>query len=81
MLENINQQNGLWLGGGIVAYLLSGKLGPLKTIAQLGGMAAVALGAADILGIFKINQLPIVGSGYGAWERPHGGVVYPYGRY
>jgi len=62
----------MFLGGGILAYLISGKLGPLKGIVKLGGLAAAALGAADVIGIFKISQLPIVGSGYGAWERPYG---------
>jgi len=66
---NLNQQNGMFLGGGILAYLLAGKLGPLKGIVKLGGIAATALGAADVLGIFKISQLPIVGSMYGGWER------------
>jgi hypothetical protein len=70
---NINQQNGMFLGGGILAYMLSGKLGPLKGIAKLGGLAAAALGAADVVGIFKINdvmsKIPIVGSNFAGWER------------
>ncbi len=58
---NINQQNGIFVGGGLIAYLFSGKLGPLKTVAQLGGLAAAGLGVADILGIFKISQVPVIG--------------------
>jgi hypothetical protein len=66
----------MFLGGGLLAYMLSGKLGPLKGIAKLGGLAAAALGAADVVGIFKINdvvsKIPFVGSNFGAWERPYG---------
>ena len=62
----------MFLGGGILAYLLAGKLGPLKGIAKLGGIAAAGLGIADVLGIFKISQLPIVGSNFGEWERDVG---------
>ena len=74
MAININQKNGLWLGGGLLAYFLSGKLGPLKGIAKIGGLAAAAIGAADVMGVFSISQLPIVGSMFGAWERPYGTV-------
>ena len=54
---NLNQQNGMWLAGGILAYMFSGKLGPVKTIAKYGGLAAAALGAADVLGIFPISNV------------------------
>ncbi len=70
---NINQQNMIWTGGGLLAFMISDKLGPIKSIAKLGGLAAAAIGVADIMGIFSINQLPIPKfGGYGAWERPHG---------
>ena len=57
MAININQQNGMFLAGGILAYMFSGKLGPAKTIAKYGGLAAAALGAADVLGIFPISKV------------------------
>jgi hypothetical protein len=53
---NINQQNMIFAGGGILAYMFSGKLGPLKGIAKIAGLGAAALGVADIMGIFTINQ-------------------------
>lgn len=76
---NINSQNGMFLAGGILAYMFSNKLGPVKGIAKIGGLAAAALGAADVFGIFSINQLqgmiPSFG-GYGAGS--YGTNTLPY---
>lgn len=79
---NINQQNMIWAGGGLLAYMFGGKLplGPLKGLVKIGGIAAAGLGVADILGIFSLSQITsqlpslssLTGANYGAWERPHG---------
>lgn len=61
-MVNINQKNMIWAGGGLLAFMLSGKLGPLKTIAKIGGLAAAGVGVADMLGIFSISQVPILGA-------------------
>ncbi len=64
---NINQQNGIFLAGGILAYMFAGKLGPVKGIAKIGGLAAAALGAADVLGIFPISKITsMIPSFYGS---------------
>ena len=57
MAININQQKGMFLAGGILAYMFAGKLGPVKTISKWGGLAAAALGASDVLGIFPISNV------------------------
>lgn len=63
----------IWTGGGLLAFMISDKLGPIKSIAKLGGLAAAAIGVADIMGIFSINQLPIPKfGGYAGWEREAG---------
>lgn len=68
---NINQQNGIFLAGGILAYMFAGKLGPAKGIAKIGGLAAAALGAADVLGIFPLGTITSKIPGY-----PFGGYGY-----
>ena len=45
----------MYIAGGLVAFMFASKL-PLKQIAKYGGLAAAALGIADVLGIYKISQ-------------------------
>ena len=54
-MVDINSQNGMYIAGGLVAFMFASKL-PLKQIAKYGGLAAAALGIADVLGVFKISQ-------------------------
>ena len=78
---NINQQNGIFLAGGILAYMFAGKLGPAKTIAKWGGLAAAALGAADVLGIFPLSNVTklIPGKPFGGYAGAYAGTnVLPY---